>query len=211
MPRIRFPRFATNILYGAVLILFILAFTINIPMVVQAQTPVTHTNPQPDPRTAIKAASPCFNNSDRYVDCKNGTVTDTTTGLIWLKKADCLEATDWATANYKAAEIQSGSCNLSDNSYKGDWRLPTKDELTAILPPSSLNCSVPTLVDQYGAGCFAAGTQWATNVQFNYWSSTTGPYRDAVSSAWAVFLNFGGVINTSKPSLVYGWPVRGRP
>ncbi|MBW4603179.1 MAG: DUF1566 domain-containing protein [Calothrix sp. FI2-JRJ7] len=211
MLRIRFPRFAINILYGAVSILLFLAITITLPVVVQSQIPVTYTKPQRYARAAIKATGPCFNNSDRYVDCGNGTVTDTATGLIWLKKADCFEATDWASANYKAAEIKSGDCNLSDNSSPGDWRLPTKDELTAILPPSSLNCSAPTLVDQYGAGCFAAGIQWATNVQFNYWSSTTGPYRDAVSSAWAIFLNFGDVINTSKPSLVYGWPVRAKP
>jgi hypothetical protein len=70
MLRIRFPRFAINTLYGAVFIFFLV--TITLPVVVQAQTTVTE----------IKAAGPCFNNSDRYVDCGNGTVTDTTTGLI---------------------------------------------------------------------------------------------------------------------------------
>ncbi|MBL1200337.1 MAG: DUF1566 domain-containing protein [Nostoc sp. GBBB01] len=207
MLHVRLPSFAIKILYGAVFIFF-LALTLTVTLSVQARN-LNYMNTQDPVVTQVKASGPCFNNSDRYVDCGNGTVTDTMTGLIWLKKADCLEATDWATANYKAAEIQSGDCNLSDNSSPGDWRLPTKDEVTAMLPPSTLNCSTPTLVDQEGTGCFAAGTQWATDVQFNYWSSTTSPSYDAVSSASVVFLNFGGIINTSKLSLVYGWPVRG--
>ncbi len=32
---------------------------------------------------------PCFDASNRFVDCLNGTVTDTVTGFIWLKDADC--------------------------------------------------------------------------------------------------------------------------
>ena len=28
---------------------------------------------------------PCFSNTDRYVNCGNGTVTDSLTGLIWLQ------------------------------------------------------------------------------------------------------------------------------
>ena len=37
-----------------------------------------------------RADGPCFDNTNRYVDCGNGTVTDTVTGLIWLQDADCL-------------------------------------------------------------------------------------------------------------------------
>src|SRR5688572_9003749 len=37
-----------------------------------------------------KAAAPCADKTKRYVDCGNGTVADTMTGLIWLKQASCL-------------------------------------------------------------------------------------------------------------------------
>ena len=44
-----------------------------------------------DPGDTVRADGPCFNDNDnRYQECGNGTVTDTVTGLIWLKKADCL-------------------------------------------------------------------------------------------------------------------------
>ena len=38
------------------------------------------------------AASSCADptNTDRYIDCGNGTVTDNDTGLVWLKQANCL-------------------------------------------------------------------------------------------------------------------------
>lgn len=52
------------------------------------------------------ADPPCFDNGNRYVDCRNGTITDTVTGLIWLKQANCLQASDYATANRLAAVLQ---------------------------------------------------------------------------------------------------------
>jgi hypothetical protein len=42
-----------------------------------------------------REAPGCFNNDPaglRFVDCGNGTVQDTQTGLIWLKNANCLPA-----------------------------------------------------------------------------------------------------------------------
>src|SRR5947207_2086648 len=40
--------------------------------------------------TRTRAAGPCAGKEKRYVDCGNGTVTDTATRLIWLKQPDCL-------------------------------------------------------------------------------------------------------------------------
>src|SRR5215467_2555038 len=45
------------------------------------------------------AAGACSDNVNRFVDCGNGTVSDTQTGLIWLKNANCLGGGDFATAN----------------------------------------------------------------------------------------------------------------
>jgi hypothetical protein len=55
-------------------------------------------------------------------------VTDTVTGLIWLRNADCLPIEDWANAIQAAASLKDGDCNLTDKSTPGDWRLPTRDE-----------------------------------------------------------------------------------
>jgi hypothetical protein len=97
-----------------------------------ADGPTGATGPQGIPGTngvdATRPDPPCFDNTNRYVDCGNGTVTDTVTGLIWLKNAGCLGFADWASANGLAATLANGQCGLTDNSSPGDWRLPNKDE-----------------------------------------------------------------------------------
>ena len=60
-----------------------------------------------------RAAGTCLDNTKRYVDCGNGTVTDTVTGLIWLKRADCLPESNWkaaieATAGLILIELSTG-------------------------------------------------------------------------------------------------------
>ena len=48
----------------------------------------------------------CFDNTgNRFVDCGDGTVKDTSTGLFWLKDADCFVHVDWAAANIAAAQL----------------------------------------------------------------------------------------------------------
>jgi len=70
----------------------------------------------------------CADSSNRYTDCKNGTVTDTVTGLVWLKDASCSGEHDWDAAKDSTAEHRDGDCGPSDGSKPGDWRLPTLRE-----------------------------------------------------------------------------------
>jgi hypothetical protein len=53
---------------------------------------------------AARADGPCFGdgNFPRYADCGNGTVTDTVTGLIWLKM--------WAVADEGRVDPDDGPC-----------------------------------------------------------------------------------------------------
>lgn len=59
-----------------------------------------------------------------FKDNKNGTMTDTITGLTWLKSPDTEAVMTWDKA-------QQYVKNLSDAGIS-KWRLPTKDELFAI-------------------------------------------------------------------------------
>jgi len=140
---------------------------------------------------STNADPPCFDNDNRYVDCRNGTITDTVTGLIWLKQADCLEAKDYAAANRVAATLQERRCGLRDGSSKGDWRLPTEAEWrTTLSPLSGLESTLFT------------GVQAAL-----YWSSSTN--ADRPDTAWAADFQAGTVLTETKSSVHYGWPVRG--
>ena len=70
----------------------------------------------------------------RFTDNGNGTVTDSKTGLTWLKDASCADlqavneegrAANRAAATQAASSLRDGMCGLSDGSQAGDWRLPT--------------------------------------------------------------------------------------
>ncbi len=153
---------------------------------------------------------PCFDNANRYVDCGNGTVTDTVTGLIWLKNANCFSPQDYSNAGNAAAGLQHGGCGLSDNSLPGDWRLPTKAEWEAtIARADALGCTNPDLTDTPGTGCYmAGGTQPFTSVQSSvYWSSTSNETYPA--DAWYVNLHDGYVGNGNRTYTNGVWPVRG--
>lgn len=158
---------------------------------------------------------PCFDNVNRYVDCGNGTVTDTVTGLIWLKQADCFGTGDWAAANRTAAGLKDGDCGLTDGSSPGDWQLPRQPEWYAMVVRAvTLQCFTPSLTNDTGTACYGDGagasiTGVATDL--GYWSSTA----EEVSPDNAHFVNLnngdsgsvaGKVITTGRV-----WPVRTGP
>ena len=88
-------------------------------------TPGTNRPSGTNGKDGTRAAGPCAGKEKRYVDCGNGTVTDTVTGLVWLKQSNCLSSADWEAAKKAVAGLKDGSCMLTDGSSPGDWRLPT--------------------------------------------------------------------------------------
>lgn len=133
----------------------------------------------------------------RFTDNSNGTVTDSITGLIWLKDAHCstVSPNNWATALTMVALLASGACSLSDGSIAGQWRLPSRNELQSLIDYTT------------GAPALPSGHPF-TGVQSNpYWSSTA--YAPNTVKAWIVDLNDGLVFTNDKTLTRYVWPVRG--
>jgi len=177
-----------------------------------------------------RADGGCFDNTNRFVDCGNGTVTDTVTGLIWLKDAACLGEADWATANQTAAALKDGDCggSLTDKSSPGDWRLPTEDEWSATIARAvALGClsaypggplalqPPPSLTNDAGTACLSVGPSSFAGITFHlfnllYWSSTTSDEKPNV--AWLADLRHGlvgqAVGSFTKTFNGRVWPVR---
>jgi hypothetical protein len=141
--------------------------------------------------------------SPRFVDNGDGTVSDTVTGLIWLKQADCINQT-WTGAIAAVNNLASGQCGLSDGSTGGQWRMPNRTEML------SLSDRAPTFPQaDYFKGIYpAAGpvifTNFVTSVY--YWTSTTEA-ADTTQS-WTVYSCDFGVYNVSKVSTGYTLAVR---
>jgi hypothetical protein len=154
------------------------------------------------------AAGPCLNDkTKRYIDCGNGTVTDTETGLIWLKQPSCLSTMDWPAAKKAAANLKNGDCMLTDQSAAGDWRLPTRAEWEATMKNAlAMGCTGPTLTNDEGTGCMSAGPTSFTGVEADYyWSSTP----DGNDRATFGDLDHGHLLNGNQFNTVLVWPVRG--
>ena len=140
----------------------------------------------------------------RFTDNSDGTVTDTLTGLIWLKDANCFEERTWSQALSDCSGLSDGLCGLLDNSSSGDWTLPNRNELNSLIHSGFYN---PTLSDTDGTGPWLEGDPF-TNVQSNfYWTSTTTPSFSG--AAYEVHLGLGTVGGNNKVGVNYIWPVRG--
>jgi hypothetical protein len=144
--------------------------------------------------------------TDRFVDCGNGTVTDTQTNLIWLKEARCFTSVmSWVTANREVGiRLSDGRCGLTDHSKPGDWRVPGLGDWASVLVQVPGACR-PSLIDKTGTDCFASNP-WANGiVPAFYWTSTSGV---GYSSAWAADLNQGNLLQVITGQHFLVWAVR---
>ena len=107
-----------------------------------------------------------------YTNNGDGTVTDTSTGLMWQQTGYDITKT-WAEALlYCEVELNSG---LGLGGHK-DWRMPNIKELRNLVDQSRYNPAINT-------------RDFADTVPSFYWSSTT-PYH-GTDYAWGVYFSFG--------------------
>src|SRR5262249_27768511 len=92
------------------------------PVAVTGQTTIYALGDDGDIQAGVPFPTP------RFTDDANGTVRDNLTGLIWLRNANCFGPKAWADALFAAGTLASGSCDLTDGSVQGDWRLPNVKE-----------------------------------------------------------------------------------
>jgi len=109
--------------------------------------------------------------NNRFVDNSDGTITDTSTGLMWQK------ATAPGTYTWEQALTYCENLTLPAGGYS-DWRLPNRNELQSIVDYSQ---SAPTINTTF----------FPDTVMSYYWSSTTHAYD--TTRAWSVYLSDGYV------------------
>src|SRR5262245_16515918 len=171
--------------------------------------------PGADGTGSTRADGPCFDDVNRYVDCGNGTVTDTSTGLIWLKQADCLPTNTWAAGNQAAAGLKDGDCGLTDKSSPGDWRLPTKAEWEAVITQrfSGAGICVPALANDAWTGCWSDDSSSLEGATADiYWSAITRPPVPTSTSSFpaaeAANLATAATVIAPRTATHLVWPVR---
>ena len=118
----------------------------------------------------------------RFIDHGNGTITDTTTGMMWTREdsyAALGRCLDWNASKSYVNGLNTGAYN--------DWRLPTIKELKTIYEASKSNRS-----SKYGL--IHLDVIFADGAAHCYWSSEI----DGSGQARVVFFNHGGVDKWSR-------------
>jgi len=125
--------------------------------------------------------------SGRFTDNSDGTITDSLTGLVWLKNAGCFDPINWFGAVADANGLASGQCGLTDASSAGQWRLPNLNELESLIDVSASN---PALPANHPFANVASGIYWTST---SYFGGQTGS-----PNAWAIRMSDGRYINDSS-------------
>ena len=140
--------------------------------------------------------------ADRFVDNKDGTVTDRLTMLIWLKNLNCFGMLDWRSAAAAANNLKDGDCGpspslaLADGSSAGDWRSPTMNELCTLIDFSRRDPALPK------------GHLFLNVPRGFHWSATTLAHHPEM--AWILYIESGTTCYDSINSRAgHVWPVRG--
>jgi hypothetical protein len=156
-----------------------------------------------DPHDGCTCPGGAWGGGSRWCDNGDGTVTDLTTCLVWLKQADWGEKKKWEDcdsyddAHTRAGTLKAGTggAGLSDGSVEGDWRLPTKTELWGLTHGQ----------ERVRKDSPRAFTGMPTDYPY-YWTSSTDhwlhPGRASMVDLW------GNATVDPKDAEHYVWPVR---
>ena len=118
----------------------------------------------------------------------NGTVTDTSTGLMWQQDGSP-KAMTWEKALAYCDEMNNSE-GLNNIGGYTDWRLPTIKELRSLVDYSRFAPAIKTT--------YFPDTVFSSLVPFYYWSSTTFAYY--TYDAWAMDFSNGSDYNPNKYS-----------
>jgi len=154
-------------------------------------------------RTATSSRTPTP--TPRFIDNGNGTITDTTTNLVWEKKSDDGGPHDY---NDNPASMYTWSASgstqpngtvfafvqaLNNTNFGGrrDWRLPTLEELQTIVSTGGIMPGRPVVPPAFDDDCLpgCSVTQCSCTRALNYWTRTVDVTNN--QRAWYVLFNNG--------------------
>lgn len=136
---------------------------------------------------------------DRFVDNKDGTVTDLATGLMWLQngwKLDFVTAVPWFDAIDKLKKFRHGNYD--------DWRLPTNEEWDSLIDSRHKN---PALVEPNPFVNIISHMPYWSKSEYNYGQRHICDQFCTLDS-YTVMLYSGQFGHQDKRELAFILPVR---
>lgn len=130
----------------------------------------------------------------RFIDNGDGTITDTKSGLIWVKNPHTDLPDKFKERMIWKDAIQA--CKDLNFAGKKDWRLPTVEELRELVDYTRGKGDEPAIDTKFFPD---TKTNW-------YWTAT--PVVWGSGGAWLVSFGSGGVSSNGKGNYGYVRPVR---
>ena len=125
----------------------------------------------------------------RYTDNEDGTISDSKTGLMWMKNDSYLHSGHWL--NWYEARDYVKQLNEMGFANYSDWQLPTKDELKTLFESEKTNGS------QVGRGMkIHTDPLFGKNGGGSLWSID----ENGRHNAFGVVFNTGDTFNGNKKS-----------
>lgn len=141
------------------------------------------------PLGQFASAGSMASDDSRFLDNKDGTISDTKTGLMWMKKDSYLHSGHWL--NWKQAHEYVEQLNQEAFAQYIDWQLPSTQELKSLYEPdmtsgsqagSEMKIHTHPIFEKDGSGSLWSGEE---NGRYN---------------AFGVVFNTGSIFNSSKKS-----------
>ncbi|HYC56142.1 MAG TPA: DUF1566 domain-containing protein [Candidatus Binatia bacterium] len=131
-----------------------------------------------------------------FVDNGDGTITDTSSGLMWEKLADDGGVHDYNTGyNWTNAFGKIGTLNAASFGGYDDWRLPSVRELLTIVNFGVVN---PAAYSPFSTNCTPGCTLATCSCTSGATAWTSSSFQLGATSAWLVDFYAGGTGNSSK-------------
>jgi len=148
---------------------------------------------------AVKTVVPDLE-KDRFLDNRDGTITDTLTSLMWIKngwRLDFVSAAKWPDAMKKCEKFRHGGYD--------DWRLPTIKEWKTLLDTKK---QCPALVEPNPFENMIVHMPYWSETEFVYGKEYTCSKTLCPIHAYTVLLYFGKVNHQNKKKRAFILPVR---
>ncbi len=134
-------------------------------------------------------AAPVESGDKRYLDHGDDTITDTKTGLMWMKKDSYLHSGHWL--NWFEVHEYVRKLNHERFAQYIDWQLPSTDELKTLYEPDKVNSS-------------QAGKEMKIHTDAIFGKNGSGSLWSAEENgrynAFGVIFNTGTVFSSDKKS-----------
>ncbi len=137
---------------------------------------------------------------NRFKDNKDGTITDTATGLMWAKNGRPVDF--FSSMSYHEAMEKIENYNLAKHN---DWRMPSLEELLSIVDPSNER---PAIVEPSPFVNMVLKVPYWTSTGFDFTNPNDCTKKICPFRSWVIRFFYGTAFNLRHKELAYILPVR---